>query len=305
MKVGAGDPVTMIRESDNSIVMLANIVEKSPEINEITVLLAPRNDSSEVRRKIIATYLAGYNVIRIRSSSKRIDSFQRDAIRHISKEDLVGTEVIEDASDVIALQVLQSVPQLSIKNAIERMQGMAAQMYKDAIASLSGRDAELAQQVTSTEDAVKRFELYVSRNLELALQNASMRSQMGLRNPSDCLAFQIATMAIMRIASDASRVAAQIHTERGSLPKDLKHKIFKASETALASFEQSVQAVLNSDYALAVGALKDLRKLEDLVQTIASGDLRSCVVGEIMVSIALSISEINQAAIRLAHTGSR
>lgn len=66
-------------------------------------------------------YLAGYDIIHLKLKSGRINPALRDGVREVVRRNLVGTEMIADASDNITLQVLLSLPELSITTAIRRM----------------------------------------------------------------------------------------------------------------------------------------------------------------------------------------
>ena len=71
-------------------------------------------------------YLAGYNIINLKSKTGRILPSQRDAVRDVVRRNLVGTEIIADASEIITIQVLLSLPELSINTAVRRMFLIAA-----------------------------------------------------------------------------------------------------------------------------------------------------------------------------------
>ena len=70
---------------------------------------------------MVSIYLAGYSVIHLKSKVGRINPVQRDAIREVIRRNLVGTEIIADASDIITIQILISIPELSVNTAVRRM----------------------------------------------------------------------------------------------------------------------------------------------------------------------------------------
>src|SRR5215813_7346742 len=73
---------------------------------------------SSLKRKVVSMYLAGYNIMHWRSKTGRINPSQRDAVREVVRRNLVGTEIIADASDLITIQVLLSLPELSVNAAV-------------------------------------------------------------------------------------------------------------------------------------------------------------------------------------------
>jgi len=64
-------------------------------------------------------YLSGYNMINLRSNTGRINPSQRDAVREVVRRNLVGTEIIAEALEIITIQILLSIPELSINTVIE------------------------------------------------------------------------------------------------------------------------------------------------------------------------------------------
>ena len=67
----------------------------------------------------------------------RINPAQRDAVREVVLRNLVGTEIIADASDLITIQVLLNLPELPVNTAVRRMFLISNAMHKDAMTSLA------------------------------------------------------------------------------------------------------------------------------------------------------------------------
>ncbi|MDQ4100938.1 MAG: PhoU family transcriptional regulator, partial [Thermoproteota archaeon] len=121
MHLKSGDQVALIRETNNSLSILPFIgggsLRASP--NEVTAEVLPDDSSNTVKRKVVSLYLAGYDIIHLKiKSSSRINPALRDGVREVVRRNLIGTEIIADASGNISLQVLLSTPELSISTAI-------------------------------------------------------------------------------------------------------------------------------------------------------------------------------------------
>jgi phosphate uptake regulator len=211
-------------------------------------------------------YLAGYNIIHLKLKSGRINPVLRDAVREVVRRNLVGTEMIADASDNITLQVLLSLPELSVNTAIRRMYLIASSMHKDAMSALSETNHELAKEVIKSDDEVDRFSLYILRNLVMATQNGRVLREMGLKNPSDCLSYRVAVKSIERVADHACGIADRAIKLKDRMPKDSHQKVEKMSQLALKVLEDSVEALLRRDYQLAdrtVDVVENVRLLEN------------------------------------------
>lgn len=266
MHLRAGDQVTLVRELDNSLSVVPIAAGPSESLSEATAIILPSEGSSTLKRKVVSMYLAGYNIIHLKLKSGRINPALRDAVREVIRRNLVGTEMIADASDSITLQVLLSLPELSVNTAIRRMYLIASSMHRDAMSALAELNREMAKEVIKSDDEVDRFSLYVLRNLVTATQNGRVLREMGLKNPSDCLSYRVAVKSIERVADHACGMADKAIKLKDRIPKDSLQKIDKMSHLALTVLGDSVEALLRRDYQLAdktVDNAENIRQLED------------------------------------------
>jgi phosphate uptake regulator len=287
MHLNAGDQVALIRETDNSLSILPFISGLRDSLNEVNAIVLPDDSSSTVKRKVVSMYLAGYDIIHLKLKSGRINPSLRDGVREVVRRNLIGTEIIADASDNITLQVLLSMPELSINTAIRRMYLIASSMHRDAILALTERSHELAKEVIKSDDEVDRFSLYISRNLVMAMENGRMLREMRLENPADCLSYRVAAKSIERVADHACGIADKVIKLIDKIPEKSLQKIEKMSHFALTVLGNSVEALLRRDYHLAdktVDIAENIRTLED----------------DVMVSIEKYNNVHDQANIRLA-----
>ncbi len=266
MRVKAGDQVTLVREADNSLSIVPLSAGPADSLSEATAIIAAGDGASSLKRKVVSMYLAGYNVIHLKLKAGRINPALRDAVREVARRNLVGTEMIADASDIITLQVLLSLPELSVNTAIRRMYLIASSMHRDSMTALSEPNHELAREVIKSDDEVDRFSLYVLRNLVMATQNGRVLREMGLKNPSDCLSYRVAVKSIERVADHACGIAEMAAKLREKLPKETLQKVEKMSYLALTVLGDSVESLLRRDYQLAdrtVDAVEGIHALEE------------------------------------------
>src|SRR5215831_21095196 len=127
--------------------------------NEVKVVVLQNESGSSLKRKVVSMYLAGYNIMHLRSKTGRINPSQRDAAREVVRRNLVATEIIADASDLITIQVLLSLPELSVNAAVRRMLLISSAMHTDAMTSLAEQNRELAAAIIRSDDEVDRFSL--------------------------------------------------------------------------------------------------------------------------------------------------
>jgi len=155
-------------------------------VNEVTTLVLIDEAPNTLKRKIVSIYLSGYNLINLKSKIGRIQPIQREAVREIVRRSLIGTEIIADSSDIITIQILLTLPELSVNTAVRRMFLIASSMHRDVIIALKEKNFEIANGVIKSDDEVDRFSLYILRNLVMATNNERVLQEIGLKYPSDC-----------------------------------------------------------------------------------------------------------------------
>ena len=92
MNLKPGNPVTIVREPNNTLSIVPNELRIKGSNNEVTALIFQDESGSSLRRKVVSMYLSGYNVINLRSNTERIMPSQRDALRDVVRRNFVGTE---------------------------------------------------------------------------------------------------------------------------------------------------------------------------------------------------------------------
>lgn len=266
-----GDPVTIIREPDNTLSIISDITRSSIEaIDEATVQVLRDENANSLKRKIVSMYLAGYNIINLKSKLGRINPVQREAAREVVRRNLVGTEIIADSSDLITIQVLITLPELSVNTAVRRMFLLATSMHRDAMTSLTELNTELADAVVKSDDEVDRFSLYILRNLVIATKNERILNDVGLKKTSDCLSYRLAVKSIERIADHASKFAEKSLSIKEKIPLDILENIKKMSDLSLQDLNDSVEAFLRRDYFMADKIVDRKENVQLLENTIIS-----------------------------------
>src|SRR5215467_10309153 len=164
---------------------------------------------------------------------------------------MIGTEIVESTPESLTIQVLTSLPELSINDALRRMFILTTTMHRQAIDALKEMDTESGEEITHMDDEVDRFSLYILRNLTLAVENEKVLRDIGLKKPSDCISYRIVVKSIERIADHAVSIASRVKFLKSTLDNTLLQKISRLSEESLKVFEDSIMALNKRDYSLA------------------------------------------------------
>ncbi|MGQ0638587.1 MAG: phosphate signaling complex PhoU family protein [Nitrososphaerota archaeon] len=262
MNLQTGDQVSIIKNTNNSLSLFPMDAVQTRVIRS-RATVSQKDTLESIKRKIIAMYLAGYQIIEVRTKVGRIQPNQKQAIRDLVRTNMIGTEIVESSPESITIQVLTSLPELSINDALKRMFLLTSTMHRDAIEALKQMDTELSDEIARLDDEVDRFSLYIMRNLTLAVQHEKILHDIGLQKPADCISYRIVVKCVERIADHAVSIAKRVRLLKSTVDQTLLQKITKLSEDSLKVFEDSIAALNKRDYILADTVASEANKIAE------------------------------------------
>ena len=171
LKLKTGDSVSIIKNVNKSLSILPTTSSSTPKLSKSKTIIVQKDSVESIQRKVIAMYLAGYQIIEIHAKGGRIQLEHKQAIRDLVRKNMIGTEIVESTPESLTIQVLTSLPELSISDALKRMFLLTSTMHRQAIDALKEMDVELGEEITHLDDEVDRFSLYILRNLTLAVEH--------------------------------------------------------------------------------------------------------------------------------------
>ena len=258
-----GDVVAVLPRSDSSLTLVPH--EKMPagqdKGSEISLTPQKDQDKEQVLRTIIAEYLAGYDVLRIRFPSFAKPDL-RTYLREAARKMFVGSEIIEESKDELIVQCLSSYSDLPAPKVISRMSLIAKLMLRDAVESLKTRDPALSEEIVKRDEEVDRFYLFIIRQLTMAVLNRSLILDIGLADPRDCLVYRVVSKSLERIADHATTIARISASIESPLPVRLIEEISKASDLTSSVLENALKALSKSDNMVANGSIVSAKKVE-------------------------------------------
>jgi phosphate uptake regulator len=268
MGLRPGDQITVAKQSDASLLLTHRENYVRGGRGEVTIEVSQKDSVGSLVRKLISVYLLGYNVLHVKAKEGRLTSTQRVVVKEAARRHLVGTEVVADSTEETTLQVLLSYPELSVENALKRMFLLTVSMHKDAIHALKRFDKDSAEGVVKTDDEVDRFNIYVIRQLQMAVQNDRVLNEIGLTTPRDCLGYRLIVKSVERVADHAARIAQGVLDLKEPLDESILAKIMSLSDFALNNFEESGLALFKRDYDAADRIVGQVNIFEDMEKDI-------------------------------------
>ncbi len=259
-KLGRGSVIRIREEEDGLLSIIPTETATKLKSDEATIRVGPKEPTDSVIRKVVSAYLIGYNLIHVKGENQRqLSAKQRHDVKSFSRNMLVGTEIVTDTPEELTLQTLLSYPELSIQSALRRMSIITASMHRDAMTALKELDRQQAKEVATTDNEVDRFNLYIIRQLKMAIQNPRIVKEIGLRNARDCLGYRLVTKSVERTADHAASIAYNVSELNKQMDASTMHKLEEMSHTAISMFETSIEALFRQDYALAESVIEKTR----------------------------------------------
>lgn len=252
-----GSLVSITRANDLSLQIQPIGAERAERPRRAIVTVSGEDNPESVIRRVVSSYLLGYNIIHVRAPGSRMGSEHRFAVKDFTRKKLMGTEILSDLPQEVTLQVLLSYSDLSVKDALRRMGVIAASMHREAIGTIGSDDARLAREIISMDDEVDRFSFYIIRLLKVAVVDGVVLRESGLRSPRECLGHRLITKSVERMADHAVKIATNSLTlTMANLNDEVLDELRGLSESALGVFEGAVEALFEEDYSNADGVLE-------------------------------------------------
>ncbi|NWF87334.1 phosphate uptake regulator PhoU [Candidatus Bathyarchaeota archaeon] len=256
----------ILREEGDGSLSLAPSGPAKQEKKEEAIIRVSKKDESGAIRKAVSAYLVGYNLIQVRAQGQeRLSSLQRNALKDFARRYLVGTEIVTDTPNELTLQILLSYPELTVESSLRRMSIITSSMHRDSMTALREIDHQLAKAVIDTDTEVDRFNLYIIRQLKLAIANPRIITEIGLSNARDCLGYRLITKSVERTADHAVSIAENVLMLKKRIDDEVLRKIENMSTLAISAFEDTIDSLFKHDFNLAESVIeraKEIAKLE-------------------------------------------
>jgi phosphate uptake regulator len=263
-----GDAVAVIRQG-NSLLQIAPSKKHFGKTSlEASIEVGGNDGQDGAIRKLIALYILGFNVINIGAKDGRLQTKQREAVKSAVRKILMGAEITADSTDGMTVQVLINMVELSVDAAFKRMLLITKSMLKDAVLALREGNTDLANEVIKSDDEVDRFSFYIIRQLNIAIQNEYLLSDMGLLNPRDCLGYRSVVKSVERTADHAANIAEEVLEIKGRIDDNIVNRITNMSNFALEVLDDACLSLFKRDYVEAENAVEKANRIEGLERQI-------------------------------------
>ncbi len=200
-------------------------------------------DKEEILRLIIASYLAGYQNIRI-TSNVQIDPDIDSFIRNNSWK-FMGLEISEDSGKELVLTTLFNSSALTVQKGLTKILRTVSTMHRNAIKAFVNADVKLAEETIKFDDEVDRLNLFIIRQLTL-FQGNLMTSDVGIDMLEESLIYRSIVKDLERIGDYAVEIAKKVSPDL-KLPPFLRQEMSDLSEIAMETYRYALNSFLSND----------------------------------------------------------
>ncbi|HVL87625.1 MAG TPA: phosphate uptake regulator PhoU [Candidatus Thermoplasmatota archaeon] len=255
----AGDLVGLQAQGDGTLVLTPGRPGRRENGRGTTARIRLAEESrDELQRRVIAAYLAGFDLVEI--ESPRIRPAERALVRELVRR-LMGAEIIEETSDRIVVQDLADTSEFDMRRGVRRMSRVARSMHEDAMKAIADSDAELGRDVEGRDDELDRLYWLVNKQYHLVLRNPRAAEGMGVTGTTG-LGFLLVGRILERIGDHAARMAQTVPTLAGSrIPPAILEELREASAVSLSIVQEAVEALYGEDFERANVAIRRSKEL--------------------------------------------
>jgi phosphate uptake regulator len=275
-----GSEIAFNLQSDSTLKLVPRkIMEKEgrddgSKPKEYYINIDPKDPPQSTIRMIRALYAIGADIIRIHFKNTPDTTKNKNEIKNLSRDHFLGSEIIEETSDEITLQILIKHSEFPIEKAVRRMAIVALAANRDAIAALKDRSNTLFDNVISAHNDVNRLGLYIVRQLKHGIERNLYR-ELGFKTPKEFLLYRIAVNDIESIAQNAMNIINNI----GALQKlidnetlfmkypvdeEIYNQLFHFSSQAHQLYDDGIKALFKRDYKDAEKLISERERLISL-----------------------------------------
>jgi len=262
--IGKGSQIAIKIMEDMSLILVPRKIEEERikkgegRSGEYYIEVNQKSDPASLCRRLISLYVASSEIIHLSFAAVENSKELRTAVANLAKNLLLGTEIIEETSEKMTLQVLINHPELPIDKAIRRMANLSLSAHKDAIAALGNLNKDFKHGIYETKTDVDRMNLYVVRQLKFGIKQNLFR-EWGFKTSKEFLGYRLVANNIKNIAENALTIGRNMETLRRLIDdkllvlKELVDEEAYSQIKAFSSlveqfFEESLESLFNRDY---------------------------------------------------------
>lgn len=288
-ELGAGDVVGFVAQPNGSLAIFPHARQDAASARYETEITG--EDTDAAFRTIVAAYLNGFDIIRVRSK-KAMSAGVRRAVRLAAKR-IIGIQVVEEDAHSILLQDFMDPKEFHMDKALRRMQAITRSMQEDALRTFSA-PADDASTIEERDDEVDSLYWIINKQYHAILRDPTYAQKMGL-NAKQALNYLMVARLVERTADHAGRIHENIMTLQGSeIERKLENRIEKQARRAVQLFTDALTAFHKQDVDAANKIIGEVDSFRSTQASVTKESLS--LAGEDILHVALALDSIARTA---------
>jgi len=270
--IDKGSQISIKINTDKALVLTPQKMEhkkNTPEkLKEYSIEINQKSDPDSVCRKLTSLYATGAELIHLNFKNTENNKEFKNAITNLVRNLLLGTEIVEETTEKISLQVLINHPELPIEKAISRMANLATSAHKDSIVALKSLEQDKTRYIYLKKMDVERLNLYVVRQLTYGIEH-NLFGDLGLEPTKEYLGYRLVANNIKNIAANANNLEKNIKTLKRliddkliilkeNFDQEVYNQIDSFNSLTQQLFKESLESLFKREYAQAEKILSRL-----------------------------------------------
>jgi phosphate uptake regulator len=265
-EIDKGSQIAIKIMADKSLVLIPRKLEekrnaKSEILKEYFIEINQRSDTESVCRRLTSLYATGAELVHL--SFKDVDQIKefKATVTSLVRNLLLGTEIVEETTEEMSLQVLINHPELPIEKAITRMANLSISAHKDSIVALSNLERDWLSYIYKKRMDVERLNLYVVRQLKYGIEH-NLFGDWGFTTSKEFLGYRLVANDIKNIAGNAHNMGKNIMTLRrliddkllflkDIIDEEVYNQIDSFNSLTQQLFKESLDSLFTRDYVKA------------------------------------------------------
>jgi len=264
LELKRGNEIAFSIQPDSTLTLVPRkIMEKEGRINgpkpkEYYINIDPKEPPQSTLRMIKSLYAIGADIIRVHFRNN-VDAVKyKSEIKNLARDSFLGSEIIDETSDEITLQILIKHSEFPLEKAVRRMAIVALSANRDAIAALKDRSTALFDNVISAHNDVNRLGLYIVRQLKYGIERNLYR-ELGFRTPKEFLLYRIAVNDIESIAQNALNIINNLGSLqrliddemlfiKDPIDEEIYNQLMNFSQQSHQLYDDAIKALFRREY---------------------------------------------------------
>lgn len=239
-------------------------IDAIEEQREISLLIEKEQNENQIIRKLIALYLAGYNIIRV-VTENIISKNIRKAVEKFCAL-VIGVEIIEETSNTIVLQDLSNTIDLPMNKMLNRIYIMSENMVNDIKLCFDKFDKSFAEEIIQRDVQIDRIYWLISKQYNMSLQSPSFAEKMNI-NLISALNMRSIAKSLERIGDHAENIASILITIKSfDIQKEQKAELKSLFDKALDILKKSYKSYNLKDGNMANETIENAELFSDEAQ---------------------------------------